>query len=520
MPAARLAMREIKEVLRLKWACALSHRRIAAATGVSVGAVSQYAALAVRAGFTAWEQIEALSETELQRRIWGRHEDLRREVTRGSRVIPEFAWVHRELRRKGVTLHLLWQEYVAANPDAPVFQYTQFTQRYRDWVGMQRRSMRQVHRAGEKLFIDYAGQTVPIRDPGGGADRKAQVFVAVLGASNYTFACATATQSMADWSGAIIAALEFIGGVPQMIVPDNARALIGEPDRYEPQAQRTVADLAAHYGTVVLPARPYRPRDKAKVEVAVQVVERWILARLRNARFFSLMELNHAIARLLTDLNDRPFARLPGNRREWFESLDRPALAALPRARYELARFKTCRVSIDYHVDIDGHYYSVPHVLVGQQVDARVSRFSVEILYRGQRVAAHPVSHKRGAHTTTPEHMPAAHRAHAQWSPSRLIGWGERIGPATAALVRHLLDSKPHPEQGYRACLGLLAAARKYGAARLEAACVRARSIGAMNRRSVLSILAAGLDQQAPLASDADWSTPAHENVRGPTYYH
>ena len=506
-------MRRIREVLRLKLLCGLSHREIARALGVSVGAVSHYGQLAEQAGL-AWPEVEAIDEAQLEARLMPRAPPV------GRRVLPDFSAIHQELKRKGVTLQLLWEEYVAAHSGETTYRYTQFCQRYADWAATLQRSMRQVHRAGEKCFIDFAGQTVPILDVAGGVASRAHVFVAVLGASNYTFACATATEAMADWLGAISLALEFYGGVPAMLVPDNPRALISEADRYEPLVNRTALDFAAHYATVILPARPYKPRDKAKVEVGVQVVERWILARLRHRCFFSLAELNAAIAELLAELNERAFKKLPGSRRSAFEALDRPALRPLPATRYEVARFKPVRVNIDYHVEIERHYYSVPHALVRQELEARITRQTVEILYHGRRVASHALSTKRGGYTTCPEHMPASHRAHAQWTPGRLLNWAARIGPAVAALVKHLLETKPHPEQGYRACLGLLAAARKYGDARLEAACERSLAIGAPTRRSVLSILAAGLDQKPLTSEDEAWQLPLHENVRGPTYYH
>jgi transposase len=380
--------------------------------------------------------------------------------------------------------------------------------------------MRQVHVAGERLFVDYAGQTVPIIDAATGEIRRAQIFVAVLGASNYTYACATATQTAPDWVGSIIGALEFIGGVPRLIVPDQTRALIARPDRYEPTANRLVEELCDHYDVAVLPARPAHPRDKPKVEVGVLVVERWILARLRNRRFFSLPELNLAIAELLIDLNRRAFKKLPGCRMSAFEALDRPALRALAAARMPIARFKRARVNIDYHIELDGHYYSVPHRLVRTEVELRITATTVEILAGNRRVAVHPYSSRKGAHTTTAEHMPASHRAHREWTPAKLIAWGERIGGATAALVRWQMEHRPHPEQGYRACLGLQRLARQVGDARLEAACARAMSIGSPTYRSVNSILASGLDRQAAATDRPQASLPLHDNVRGPKYYH
>ena len=356
MPANRITMRKIKEVLRLKWACGLSHREISRVTGVSVGAVSQYAAMAKAAGLD-WPQAEGLDEDTVQERLFGAQKPAN---SHGARVQPDFPYLHRELRRKGVTLQLLWEEYLEAHQGVPIYQYTQFCCRYREWAATLKRSMRQQHRAGEKLFADFAGPMVAILDPQGGLAFEASIFVAVLGASNYTYACATRGQTTADWIAGLAGAMEFVGGVPALLVPDNPRALVSRPDRYEPVLSRTAEDFVHHYGTAMLPARPRKPQDKAKVETGVLIVERWILARLRNYRFYSLGELNRAINKLLADLNDRPFKKLAGTRREWFEGLDRPVLHALPAQRYEVATFKQCRVNVDYHVEIDGHYYSVP----------------------------------------------------------------------------------------------------------------------------------------------------------------
>jgi transposase len=517
MPAHRTSMRKSKEVLRLKWACGLTHRQISRAVGISVGAVSKLAALASQAGLD-WDRVEPLSDDDLEARL---HPSLPEAASSSRRIEPDYAVLHRELRRKGVTLQLLWEEYVEATAGQRSYRYTQFCQKYKDWAQSLKRSMRQQHRAGEKLFADFAGPTVAIFARDGGIDFQAHVFVAVLGASSYTFACATRSETTADWIGGLCDALEFIGGVPELIVPDNPRALIARPDRYEPVLGETTQDFVNHYATAMLPARPRKPQDKAKVEVGVQIVERWVLARLRHHRFFNLAELNRAIAALITDLNTRAFKKLEGNRREWFERLDQPTLRTLPARRYEIAAFHKCRVSIDYHVEVGGHYYSVPHSLVRQEVWARVTRYSVELLHGGRRVAAHARSRVKGQHTTVAEHMPAAHRAHMEWTPGRLLNWGASVGTSAEAVVRYQLTHKPHPEMGYRACLGLLSLARKYGKARLEAACQRALTIGSPTRRSIVSILEAGLDQQpAPAATAAEWQAPEHENVRGPDYYH
>jgi transposase len=505
-------MRQIRQTLRLQLEAGLSYAQIARAVGIGKGTVGKIVLLARAAGVD-WTLAQTLSDEELEARLY------RPAVPRTSRQLePDYAWIHQELKRPGVTLQLLWEEYQRGSELA--YKYTSFCIKYRAWAAALKRSMRQTHIAGERLFVDYAGQTVPLIDASSGEVRRAQIFVAVLGASNYTYACATATQSALDWVSSIIAALEFIGGVPRLIVPDQTRALIARPDRYEPAVNRLVEELCDHYDVALLPARPAHPRDKPKVEVAVQVVERWILARLRHRRFFSLTQLNGAMAELLVDLNRRAFKKLPGCRASAFEALDRPALRALPATRMTIARFKRARVNIDYHIELDGHYYSVPHRLVRTEVDLRVSATTVEIFSAQQRVAVHAYSSRRGAHTTISDHMPASHRAHREWTPQRLIAWGERIGTATAALVRWQMEHRPHPEQGYRACLGLRRLTRQFGEARLEAACARALAIRSPTYRSVASILAAGLDREPLPAAAAQVSLPLHENLRGPDYYH
>jgi transposase len=427
-------------------------------------------------------------------------------------VEPDWGRIHQELSRKGVTLLLLWEEYVAEHAEARTWRYTQFCEHYKAFTRRLKRSMRQHRRAGEKLFIDFAGSTLALLD-----GSRAHVFVCALGASSYTFASATGAERLEDWIESMTRALTFYGGVPQLIVPDNPRALISQPDRYEPRAHDTVLDFARHYATSVLPARPRSPRDKAAAESAVQVVTRWILARLRHQRFASVHEADCAIAALLPALNERAFQKLPGSRASVFAQIDRPALMALPVAHYELARFKTVKVHIDYHVEIDGHRYSVPHAFVGQSLDARISARAVELIARGTRVASHMRSTRRGEFSTVTEHMPAAHRAHMEWTPQRLIDWGRRIGLATGELIARLLARHKHPEHGYRACLGLLGLAKRYGPPRLEAACQLALSLGACQYRHVRDILLNNRDHVQ--AASAEWTSPDHANVRGPGYY-
>ena len=502
----RINMRKIRDVLRLKLETRLSHERTAAALNISKGVVTKYVNLATTANLD-WAQIQALDDTALHHRLLGTPQRA------SGFVAPDYARMHQELRRKGMTLMLLWQEHTAQHPGESTHRYSQFCENYRQYAKSLKRSMRQIHRAGEKLFIDYAGPTVALTD-----GSRAHIFVAALGASSYTFACATPRETMTDWLGATAQALRFMGGVPQLIVPDNPKALIANPDRYEPRANETVHDFARHYGTSVLPARPYHPQDKGKVESAVQVVERWILMRLRHQKFETIDDVNEAIAPLLAQLNAKAFQKLPGSRASAFAELDAPALQPLPAQTWELAVYKTVRVHIDQHIEFEGHRYSVPQALVGLALEARITARTVEVLHRGQRVASHLRCAHKGGFTTVPEHLSAAHRAHLEWTPERLIHWGASIGVATGALVTRLLETRRHPEHGYRACLGLLALAKRFSRPRLEAACVIALELGTTKGSHVRDILANGRDQVPP-ATTPEWSSPAHAHVRGPGYY-
>ncbi len=499
-------MRKIKDVLRLKLDAKLSHEQIARSLGLSKGVVTKYVGLAAAAGLS-WSQIQSCDDVTLERQLLVAPQRPR------TQVQPDYARVHHELRRKGVTLMLLWEEYQAEHAEHHTYRYSQYCEKYRQFTRRLKRSMRQTHRAGEKLFIDFAGPTILLTD-----GTRAHIFVAAMGASSYTFACATPRETMADWIDSTVKALQFYGGVPQLIVPDNPRAMIADPNRYAPRANDTVQDFARHYGTSVLPARPYAPQDKAKVESAVQVVERWIMARLRHQKFATVHEVNEAIAPLLERLNARPFQKLPGSRASTFAELDAPALLPLPLQRYEIATFKTVRVHIDYHVEVEGHRYSVPHPMVGQVLEVRMTSGTIEVLHRGQRIASHVRNSRRGGFSTIAEHMPAAHRAHMEWTPQRLIHWGKDIGSATAAVVTRLLEQHKHPEHGYRACLGLLSLAKRYGKPRLEAACALALQLGTCQYRHVRDILANNRDRTRQ-ATQSDWVSPAHVHVRGPAYY-
>ena len=506
-------MSKIRHTLQLLHAGALSTRQIGAALGISKSTVSDIASYARAAGVD-WALAQTLSDEELQARLYPPP------VARQARHLePDYAYLHRELRRAGVTLQLLWEEYQQQH-QGQAYKYSAFCEKYHGWAAKLKRSMRQTHIGGDKLFVDYAGQTVAIIDASSGEITQAQIFVAALGASNFTYACATPTQKAADWIGAIIDTLEFIDGVPRLLVPDQPRALIARPDRYEPTSHRLLEELSAHYGLAVLPARPAKPRDKPKVEVAVQVVERWILARLRDQRFFSLAALNRAIGALVLDLNQRPFKKLPGCRASAFAELDRPALRALPATRMAIAHFKRARVNIDYHVELDGHYYSVPYQLVKHQLEVRLTAKTVECFHANQRVASHLRSPHKGRHTTQTEHMPKSHREHAEWTPQRLIHWAEQTGPNTAGVIAHILERRIHPQHGFRACLGILRLSKQHGEERLEAACQRALALGACSYKSLESILRQGLERLPLAQQNLPLLPEEHINLRGPGYYH
>jgi transposase len=505
-------MRKTREILRQKWGLERSHREVAQSLEVSVGMVSATLVRARATGLTTWAAVEALGEAELEARLYGPSRS-------AARAVPDCLWIHSERQRKGVTLELLHHEYLEQHPDG--YRYTQFCEHYRRWCRKRRLSMRQVHRAGERLFVDYAGQKPTVVDRETGEAREVELFVAALGASSYTYAEATESQRSADFIASHTRALEFFGGVPELVIPDQLKSGVVRACRYEPGLQRTYEEWAHHCGTTILPARPKKPRDKAIVEVAVQVVERWILARIRHETFFSLAELNARIRELLTELNDRPMRAYGQSRRERFEGLDRPALRPLPAERFEHAEWKHAKVNIDYHVELDRHFYSVPHPLVHERVELRFTATTLEVFHKEQRVAAHRRSPRRGQYTTRPAHMPKAHQKHLQWTPSRLIHWGRSMGPKTAELLEAILADRPHPEQGYRSCLGILRLSKQYGPERLEAACARALPVRARSYRHVQSILKNGLDRVRS-ADDRKASRPPvrHENVRGGDYYH
>src|SRR5271165_6011824 len=479
MPAERIGMRDAREVIRLKSASVSTHE-IARRLGLARSTVRETLKRAETAGI-AWPLPDDMTDAALAAALYAS-----RRSKRGHRRIaePDWASVHRELKRKHVTLLILWDEYIADNPGG--YSYSRFCELYRAFEKSLSVTMRQTH-AGERLFVDYAGDGVPVVvDRLTGEIRMAQIFVAVLGASSFTFAKATWTQTLPDWIDAHVRAFEAIGGVPVLVVPDNARTAIVKASFYDPQVNRTYAEMAAHYRTAILPARPRKPRDKAKVEQAVLIVERWLLGRLRRRTFTSLADVDAALGELMTQLNERQALRRLGvTRRQLLEEIDRPALRALPDEPYESSEWRLPRVGVDYHVEIDAHYYSVPYRFARAEVEARLTARGVEIFHKGERIAVHIRASGNRKHTTVSEHMPSSHRRYAGWTVERIREDARRIGPATAALCEQILESRPHPEQGYRACLGIVRLARSFGPERLEAAAERAIEIGARTYGSV-----------------------------------
>jgi transposase len=516
-------MRKIREVLRLHHQLGCTHREIHASTGLSKGSVSDYLKRAGAAGLT-WESARNLDDAELEARVFkhvGRNEP-------PTRVPIDFGWVHRELRKTGVTLQTLWVDYqegaALCNSSQRPYQYSQFCDLYAAWRSKLALIMRQTHRAGEKVFIDYSGKKPRIVDAETGEVMDVELFVMVLGASNYTYAEATATQGSADFIDSTVRGFEYFGCVPEIAVPDQLRAAVTGPDRYDPEINLACLEMAEHYGVAVIPARPGKPRDKAKVEVGVLIAQRWILAVLRNRTFFSLTELNAAIRELLERLNTRRFQKLEGCRRSAFETIDRPAMRPLPAMRFERGEWKKAKVNVDYHVDFDSRYYSVPCSLTGTAVEVRATRNVLEIFKDRNRVASHARSRgPKGTYVTCPEHMPKSHREYGKWPPERMLSWGKSLGPNVGRVVDAILGRYRNPEFGYRAVQALVRDAQRFGNDRLDAACARALVIagpGGPTRKSVNAILKRKLETRAlPTDEPEPTSFAHHEHIRGGDYF-
>jgi transposase len=508
-------MRKIKEALRLSYEKGLSPRQIAKSLDIGRTTIQEYLQRAQQAGLT-WPLAPEIDETSLESLLFPSPGS----VVHEKRQMPPMEYLHQELKRKGVTLQLLWHEYKEKYPEG--YQYSQFCRLYHQWAERLDPCLHQEYRAGEKLFVDYAGQTMEITDPKTGEIHPVSIFVATLGASNYTFAEATLCQDLPSWIQSHVHAFEFFQGVAEVLVPDNLRDAVTRSCRYEPDLNASYREMAEHYGAIIIPARVAKPRDKAKVESGVLQVERWVLAPLRHRTFFSLAELNEAIQKQLEFLNNRPFEKLQATRKSLFDTLERPVLKPLPVNRFVFAEWKTARVNIDYHIEVDRHYYSVPYQLIHERVEVRLSDTTVEVFLKGHRIASHLRSYLPGKYSTLSEHRPKSHQRHLQWTPSRLIQWAGSIGPQTQKLLTFILENRPHPEQGYRSCLGVLRLRKRYSPERLEAACARALVFKAYSYKNVESILKSGLDQQ-PLncSSSSEPHLPLleHENLRGRHYY-
>ena len=512
MPARRISMRRIKEILRLKFEFNLNNRQIARSCNIPHSTVINYLRRAEAAG-VAWPLPPDMSDTDVEKLLFPT-------VPADRKVpMPDFEAIHTELLgHKYVTLELLWREYKRIYPEG--YQYSYYCELYRRWAKKLDIYLRQEHRAGERMFVDHAGPTVPVVDRDTGLVKEASIFVAVLGASSYTFCEAVWKRDLPSWIGSHNRAVEFFRGVTEVTTPDNWKTGVKDPCYYDPELNPTYRDWAEHVGTVIIPARVRKPRDKAIVENGVLIVERWILAALRHRTFFSLAELNGAIRELLTRLNHRKFKKLDTTRARLFEEVDRPALKPLPTTPFEFAERKKATVHPDYHVEVDHHYYSVPYRYQGEKVEARFSEKTVEILFDGKGIATHIRSYVPGKHTTREEHRPEKHRD-LKWTSSYMVDKGREIGPATAGVLKQIMEQRKHPELGYRACLGVLRFGKRYSNERLEAACRRAIAMNASSYRSIKSILENSLDRE-PLESV---EIPAahsevHSNVRGSAYYH
>ncbi len=514
MPRGHLSMRKIREILRLKWECKCSNHLIALSIGSSSSTVSECLRRA-REAHLSWPLSDELDDEKLTALLYPPQKKIGAEE-RGN---IDWLHIHKELKRKHMTLMLLWQEYKEQHPQG--IRYSQFCHCYQKWSEHLDAWMRQTYKFGEKCFVDYAGDKMPIvLSIKTGELRYAEIFVATMGASNFTYVEATWTQQLPDWIQSHINAFEFSGGTPEMVIPDNLKSAVSKAHRYEPDINPTYQDMASYYGVAILPARIYSPQDKGKVENAVLQVERQILAKLRDKTFFNLHELNKTIRRLLKELNVRPFQKIPGCRHSHFYELEKPTLRSLPVARYHFAEWKKARAGADYHVELNNHYYSVPHALIKKELDIRYTKYSVEVFYKSKRVASHIRCDTKNQHTTCKEHMPKQHQMYAEWTPERIINWASKTGISTEKLIERVMASRTHPQQGFRSCLGILRLSKSYGQERLEAACQRALEIGAITYKSVESILKNGLDQK-PLHKQTETTLiPAeHEYVRGQDYF-
>lgn len=504
-------MRKISEVLRLRYELKRSLRDIARSLNIGTTSVSDYLARA-RAAEVEWPLPEDMSEEDLFNKLF-----LPSKNTTQKRPLPDWEWVYQELRKKGVTLQLLWREYREIHPTG--LSYTQFCERYRAYTKATTPVMRQIHKGGEKTFVDYAGMTVPWIDLKTGEIHEAQIFVGSLGASQFTFVEATATQSIPDWIQSHIRMWEFFGGVSEIVVPDNLKSGVTKAHRYDPDINVNYQHVGEHYGFAIVPARVAEPKDKAKVENAVGCIERQILASMRHMTFVSIAEINAAIKPRLIEFLQKSFQKMKMSRQSLFEAVDKPFLKPLPPEKYQYAEWKHAKVHIDYHFLFDDHYYSVPYKHIHHEVEVRATATSVECFYQGKRIASHVRSHFKYKHSTLKEHMPPAHRAQAEWTPERMKRWANKIGPNTMKFIERLIASRAFPEQSYRTCLGVLRLGSRYGEDRLEKACAIACESGITRYQQIEAILKNKIDTLPHSHASNTSVITSHENIRGSDYY-
>jgi transposase len=512
-------MRKLKDILRLKFDCNLTNRQIARAVAASPSTVSYYVTAFNQAGLE-WPLDESFSERQLIESLAPYCKQLQSGNYSNKKAIPDYQYIHKSLKTKGVTLLLLWQEYRDINKQL-TYSYTEYCRRYREFKKSVSPNMRQSYTYGEKCFVDYAGPRVEIFDEATGNTRAAMIFVGVLGASNYTYVEATWTRSLADWLGSHSRMLSSFGAVPKIIIPDNEKSAVKDACYYDPELNPQYAELAAHYNCAIIPARPRHPQDKAKVETAVQITERWILAKLRDIKFYSLSSLNDAIKKLLQELNQKPFQKLPGSRQQLFNDHEKSQLMPLPSLPYEYSVIKRKKVRLDYHLELDGHYYSVPYQMANKTVEYHLSNNLIRIFYDGILIASHPRSNNKGHSSTQVEHMPSSHRAQVQWTPNRFLCWGQAIGEYATKVAKYHIDTQHNPECCYRINLGLMNLVKRYSATRFELACRYAVSINGMSFKSIKSILANRLENTIYASNDGPYeeNKMIHHNIRGSKYY-
>ena len=506
------SMKKIRELLRLIYGTGLSQRQ--AATGACMSKTSAQEILAkIKLKKLSWPLDESLSDEMLNDILFSKNV----ENNSSNKKIPDWHEVQKELLKKGLTLKLLWMEYKEENHDG--YQYTKYCDMFRKWRKLNRLSMRQHHVAGEKMFIDFSGMRVPYIDRITGECKNAEIFLCVLGGSSYTFAYAVCDQTIQSWIHAHIKSFDFFGGISQILVPDNLLCGVKKPCRYEPEINRIYSEFAKHYGIAVIPARVRRPKDKSKVEVAVQVAERWILARLRKQTFYSVEEINIAIIPFLKTINEKIMRHIGSSRKELYEKYERTSLKKLPEEHFELYFWKKAKVNIDYHVEFEKHYYSVPYSLVHKEVEMRVTKNIVEIYHSNKKIAIHKVTSLPGKHTTIAEHMPQQHQKHVEWTYERMLSWAESVGPSIKQCFEIILNRHTHPEQGFRSCLGILRLGKCYSNERLDSACLRAIIYGNISYKIIKNILSNNLDKLSLPESQTNTPDFKHENIRGPNYY-